>query len=329
VLAHAQNPSIPDTGRVIVLSSRVGPTIDPDERQMFNLFEGMLIHICGSTRTFRNAVVLQFPDSTFRVRFTVARENEPPKDTLVTYSYEVLWHLAERIEHLEEIQNGKYQPGQRPPPLLSASGEMAVPRTEAKPVFSATRGNIPFAPPESLRYPRYYPALDFGLGLRTYSPDLSGTAKLFGKTPSFGISPLASGFVEVRIADAFAIQAEGAVSLGGTACNQFTAGGSYFVPLVPTGSVQLFVNASVLLCSFRAESSGLVVEAGGSGFAGTAGVEFTLGQSGAVDVYGTWCSLPTIGTTFVRRISSTEQERIPASINLSSLIFGLRLVFFE
>jgi hypothetical protein len=338
---QAQIPSIPDTGRVIILSARVGPNINPVERQKFDLFESILVRHFGSTLSFRSAVVLQFPDSTFCVRFTVGRENEKPRDTLIVYSYGILCRIAEKIEHFEEIQSGKYQPVDNPPPLLSSTGEPVMVKARSVPLDSkASRADsrapmrLPLASTEGYVYPRYFPALNFGIGFRTYDPDLSGLSRVFGTTPSFGLSPLITGFAEIAIAEAFAIQIEGALSAGGEKANQGAVGGTYYVPLVSSRTVHAFASAAILWCSITAEKSGIVVQGGGVGFSGTTGVQLQLGKKAAVEVCGGLCSLPDVATTFTELKPSTQNSpaqtvTVPASIKLSSLTFGLRLKFFE
>ncbi len=338
--AQTQTPSIPDTGRVIILSDRVGPDINPEERQKFGLFAPILMSLFGSPESYRNAVVVQLPDSTFRVRFTVGRQDDPPRDTLVTYSYEVLWRIAERIEHFEEIQSGAYKPGQRPPTLLSATGEPVLPSSSKQRATStgraalADRMKLPLAQAEGYPYPRYFPALDFGIGLRTYGPDLSGLSGVFGKTPSLGISPMVSGVAEIALSEMFAMQCEAALSIGGESAAQANLGGVYFISLVPSRTVKAFLGAAIVFFSMDSKASGLIVEAGGTGFSGTIGVQLQLGQSGAMDVYGGYCSLPDVATEFSEYKSPTQgtppqEVKTPVSVKLSSPIFGLRFKFFE
>jgi hypothetical protein len=338
--AQTQTPSIPDTGRVIILSDRVGPDIDPEERQKFNLFESILKSIFGSTFGYRNAVVLQLPDSTFRVRFTIGGQDDPARDTLVTYSYLVLCRIAERIQHFEEIQSGSYQQAQSPPPLLSAAGDTVVPKPSQRPSASTgggvttNRGKLPLAQAEGHRYPRRFPALNLGLGIRTYSPDFSGLAGVFGTTSSFGSSPLLTCIAEMTVADALGIQLEGAMAFGEGKSYQGSVGGAYYVPLLSSGTLRAFVGAGVLWGSINEEKSGIRVEGGGIGFSGTAGVQIQLGHDGAVDLFGGFYSLPQVATTFTDYRTPPQgttpvMVTIPASVKLSSVIFGLRLKFLE
>jgi hypothetical protein len=329
VRLHATILSTPDTGRVVILSERVGPNIDPAEREKFGLFESILIHLFGSTLSFRNAVVLQLPDSTFRVCFTLGWQNELPRDTLVTYSYEVLLRIAETIEYFEGIKSGAYLPGRYPSPLLSATGELIVPKAADSRVALQDHEilplALPLAPAEGYSYPRYFPSLDLGIGLHTYAPDLSGLSKVFGKTPSLGISPLVTGIAELAIAEAFAIQIEGGLSMRKGKAYQGALGGAYYIPLGSSGEVHAFLGAAILICSLGAEQSGIRVEGGGAGFSGTAGVEIMLGTTAATDIYAGFCSLPEVATSFNDWVSPTQRTSVPASIKLSSLVFGLRI----
>lgn len=327
---QAQNPPIADPGRVVILSERVGPVIDSTERERFSLFGGALIRYFGSTRSFRKAVVVQLPDSTYGVRFTVGLPNEAPRDTLVTYSYAVIWQLAEKINHFEEIQAGTYQPAQQPPPLRSNTGELVVSEAKRGRVASRAVGKLPLAPAEGYPYPRYFPAVDFGFGLRTYSPDVSGLAGVFGRDPDLGLSPLLSGIFEIGFAEAFAIQLEGGSSVGGEKAFQGSLGGVYYIPLSSSKKVRAFVGAAMIFCSLDSRYSGIVVNGGGSGFSGTAGLQLLLGTVAAAEVYAGYSSLPEVTTLYTDwSPSGAERVSVPASVKLSSPVLGLRVKFLE
>ena len=318
VRLQAQDAAIPDSGRIVILSDRVGPSIDPAERTKFYLFPSIL--------NYRNAVVLQLPDSSFRVRFTVGRENEPPRDTLAVYSYAILCRMAERIDHREEIETGRYQPGVNPPPLWSATAAAVQLRTPKPPGFPKNVGTLPLAPAEGYPYPRYFPAIHIGLGMRTFNPDFSGLAAALQKTPSLGVSPLMTGLVEIAIIEAISIQAEGGVSIGGEESFQGSIGAVYYLPLNSTRSVRLFAGAAFFGWNFSALLSGIRVDGGQSGFCGTAGVEIHVNQAAAVDLYGGYCPLPTVSTIFYDYQRSPQSaQAVPASVKFSSLLLGLRI----
>ncbi len=307
--AQAQNAPIADTGRVVILSQRVGPVIDSTEREKFSLFQGILIRNFGSTQSYRKAVVVQLLDSTYWVRLTVGLKNQPERDTLVAYSPAVIRQLAEKIDHFEAIQAGTY-------------------RSET-PAGSLASGKLPLAPAEGYLYPRYFPALDFGIGLRTYSPDFSGLSGVFGRAPNLGVSPFLSAIAEMAIMEALAIQAEGGISVGGDKAYQGSLGGVYYLPLISSKKLRAFVGAAYTFCSLHYSSSGIIVEGGGSGFSGTAGLQLHLGTAAAVDVYAGYSSLPEVTTQFSDWTVSGNRITVPASVKLSSPMLGLRIKFFE
>ncbi len=324
---RAQNPALPDTGRVVILSERVGAVIDSTEREKFGLFTGILIRHFGSTGSFRNAVVLQLPDSTFRVRFTVGGQNGSQRDTLLTYSIGALWLLSQKINHFEEIESGRYRLTQEAPPLQSVKGTLIFPEPIKRPMGSTGYGTLPLAPAERYPYPRYFPALDFGIGLRTYDPDLSGLTGVFGKVPSLGLSPFVSAITEIALTEAFALQLEGGMSVGGEEAFQGSIGGIYYVPLTSSKKVRAFLEAAILLCSFNARQSGIIVEGGGAGASVTAGLQLLLGTSMAVDIYAGYSALPEVNTQFTDY--SSTSTGIPASVDMSSAMFGLRIKFLQ
>jgi hypothetical protein len=325
VYTYAQISAIPDTGRMVTLSERVGPVINPAEREKYDLFASILVRHFGSTSTYRSAVVLQFPDSTFRVRFTVARENEPPRDTLVLYSAQVLWRLAEKIENFEVIRSGVYKEEQLPSPLFSATGDLILPRGSGKSLTQRGYGKLPLASAEGYVYPRWFTAVHLGIGLRTYSPDLSGLSEALGRNPSLRISPLLSALTEVALAEEFSLRIEGAISIGGSKCYHFVIEPVYYIKQIASKSVRPFVSAGVLICSLDGEVSGIIVKAGGTGFSGTVGMEMLAGSAAALELYGSYCALPKVTTTFADWTSPSQRREVPASLNLSSLIFGLRI----
>ena len=111
--------SVPaDSARIVVLSDRVGPVVSPDERQRYHLFTQF--------KDFSRAVVLQLPDSSCAVRFTLVSTGGL-RDTLVRYSWTAIMLMADRIEHFEELEKGEAEPGAPCVALYSPVDNMVLP----------------------------------------------------------------------------------------------------------------------------------------------------------------------------------------------------------
>lgn len=120
-----------DSNRVVVLSPRVGAVIDSSERDHFHLFQQI--------KNFHSAMILENPDSTYFAWIVLKEANGNATDTAVWYSKSYLLMLAERINHFEELAEGRYQMGENPATLQGVGSEeatmvplLAKPRAEAR-----------------------------------------------------------------------------------------------------------------------------------------------------------------------------------------------------
>jgi multisubunit Na+/H+ antiporter MnhB subunit len=124
--------SAQDSDRVVILSPRVGSTIDSSEREYFQLFRQI--------KDFHSAVFLENPDSTYYAWIVLKDSNGNTRDTAVWYPKSYLLMVAEKINHFEELTEGRYQMGQNPATLQVFESKearrlpvAAKPRPEAGP----------------------------------------------------------------------------------------------------------------------------------------------------------------------------------------------------
>jgi hypothetical protein len=330
----AQIPAGIDSAQVVILSDRVGPVIDSLEREHYRLFLQI-------TR-FKRAVVLQLPDTTFVIRFTVGDPGGRERDTLVTYGGPLLRNLAERIEHFEEILAGTYRTSDKPAVLRLATGAAVVYPTittvpaaipgvspEApggSPQHTYPSGLLPLAPSGGLHSERNYPfLLDFGFGLRTFSPDLQALSRAFGTTPPFVYSPMVTGHLEIAIIEILSLQAEAGTSLSddGYAAD---AGIVFYIPIPSNRTLRPYLAGGFSWCSVSGSYSGLNMVAGAKGYFVSVGFDIQIKGSGGMDLFGGYRFFPEVSTMFWDDLS---KDPVSASIDFSGPTFGFRLKILQ
>jgi hypothetical protein len=185
----------------------------------------------------------------------------------------------------------------------------------------AREGKIPFSPAQGQPFPRRYPALDLGFGLCTFSPKLSDLSEVYGHTPSFGLNPMLSASVEIAFSRSFGVLGDAGFSFMGTQSSaaQGTVGLVTHLPAFSSRRIRPSLGAGVALCSMSGMDSETITDAGATGWFGSAGVEYPLGLTAALDLYGGYCAYPRVHTdTFV------AGQRTPISFDLSNVVVGLR-----
>ncbi len=197
----------------------------------------------------------------------------------------------------------------------AAGSESTTPAPEAR------EGKIPFSPAHGQPFPRRYPALDLGLGLRTFSPRLSDLSEVYGHTPSFGLNPMLSASVEVAFSRTFGVLGDAGISVMSTegSAAQGMVGLVAYLSTFSPRQLRPYLGAGVALCSMSGKDSGTITDAGATGWFGRAGVEYPIGHSAAVDLYAGYCAYPRVFTdTYV----AGQPTRI--SLDLSHVVVGLR-----
>ena len=320
--ADAQIQGPLDSGRVVILSDRVGPVIDGAARDRFRLF--------AAVPGFLRATVLQQPDSSFVIWYVVSRENGIEKDSVVQCSSSLLRSLAEKIDNYEAISEGRYRIGQNPVSLRYASGGAVVPKAIAPSPALKSSTSVPGSPQGRLplarggRYPRYrsFPALDIGLGLRTFSPKLDGLSGVYGGTPLFEAFPMISALAEVAFTESIGIQVDG----GGSVSNQgfeATAGLFYYFHPISDPDFRPFLGGGLAICSIRLQDNSITTEGGATGIFLETGLEYDC-----FNVYAAYRSFPVVTAVFSD--SQGDQTRtVNASVDFKGMAFGFRVKLFQ
>jgi hypothetical protein len=206
-------------------------------------------------------------------------------------------------------------------PALLVSARAQVPES---PDSLPGVGAIPLAPAQGYHFPRAYPCLDVGFGLRTFSPDLSGLSQVYGATPSFGLSPVLCGVVEIGCSGTLGIQVNAGRSLGGGSNEgyQGLAGPLLYLHPFSNPGLRPCLSAGVAICSFRGSTTeqSIVTVAGATGFYASAGLEYRLARGRAIAIYAGYCSYPRVSSSY-----TGGGQAIDAAVDFSSAIIGIQL----
>ncbi len=103
-----------EISKVIILSDRVGQSVERTERDYFHLFERY--------SDFKKAVIYISPARKYFVRVTTGKPGTQEKDTTILYSETTILRIAEKIDHFEDIVKGTYHIGDSPVHLSTADG---------------------------------------------------------------------------------------------------------------------------------------------------------------------------------------------------------------
>ena len=93
-------------GEIIIVSKKVGKTIDPEEKEKYKLFPGK--------EGFVEAVFMKFKDGSYGAKITCVKNGK-----LKTYIQKLpdglkrIKKIKDYIDHFEEIQKGTYKPGEK------------------------------------------------------------------------------------------------------------------------------------------------------------------------------------------------------------------------
>ncbi len=189
------------------------------------------------------------------------------------------------------------------------------------PAAQTQEGEIPFARAPRQPFPERYPTLDGGFGLNTFSPQLSDLSGVYGHTPSFRLSPMFSASVEVAFSRTFGILGDAGISLLGeeSSAAQGTLGLVAHLPAFSSRQLRPSLGAGVALCSMSGKESETITDAGATGWFGRAGVEYLLGPSAALELFGAYCAYPRVSTDLYVAGQPTR-----VSLDLSNVVVGLR-----
>jgi hypothetical protein len=109
IYLHAQ-----ENNKVVILSNRVGYSIDQVESNYFRLFERF--------PDFKKAVIYLTPANQYFIKITTGKTDSLEQDTIIAYSESTILRLAEKIEHFEDLIKGDYRIGDKIPTLVTVDG---------------------------------------------------------------------------------------------------------------------------------------------------------------------------------------------------------------
>ena len=340
-LQAANGGSLPDSCRVVVLSEGVGEVITAAACERYDLFTKI--------KGFSQAVVVELPDSTCAVLFTFG-SGANVRDSLVRFSWQAIFTMAEKVEHYREIEDGGYVMGSMPVHLSYASGGRSdrrefVPNRRMKDrwqsdslelmwpahTIALAEDSLPLARAPGFEPPPRFPALALAIGYRTISPNLSGLKNGPIGPPKVSLSPLFNIVPELLVSRDIGIQLDVAYTTG----ECLTAGAAVVLyahpfdspvlrPYFEIGGTWTYIHTGLPATGDPA----VYFKAVAGGVRGGVGMELGGGKwlAFALDVS---YELMTKKTATFQDYwwGSASQQSIPVSIDLSSIRFGLRMKF--
>ncbi len=91
-----------DSAEVVILNPIVGDVVDASERDKYKLF--------GSIKNFSSAIIIRMPNGKFIARITV-KTSTGEEITSMEMPEMIIYYIAEKIEHFDELKNGNYVMG--------------------------------------------------------------------------------------------------------------------------------------------------------------------------------------------------------------------------
>ena len=266
-----------DSAKVIILSPRIGVVLNRQERDYFQ--------ILMRVNDFENAVFYQSADKRCFAKISLRQKLAPPKDTTIFYPVGFLINISEKIDHFEDLQEGKYHMGAQP--AFSASqldtaearffvhGALAFPldTLNARSLMPAVRWRdeeLPFAGNAEKYFLDDFPDWGFGFGYSAYFADLSGITMALTKvedryrnlgydivTNSLNtkVSPLRLLDLKIRFSSSFAALCEVGKTVGSdnVLMEWFSASFLYRFQTLKETRIFPFVGAGVTVVYLSAE----------------------------------------------------------------------------
>ena len=183
--------SAQDSAKVIILSPRIGVVLNRQERDYFQ--------ILMRVNDFESAVFYQSADKRCFAKISLRPKLAPPKDTTIYYPVGFMINISEKIDHFEDMQEGKYHMGAQPSFLASqldtagarffVEGVLASPFDTSSALLLVPSGRwrdeeLPFAGDAKKYFFDDFPDWGFGLGYSAYFADLSGITSALTKVES-------------------------------------------------------------------------------------------------------------------------------------------------
>jgi hypothetical protein len=177
-----------DSAKVIILSPRIGGVLNRQERDYFQ--------ILMRVDDFENAVFYQSADKKCFAKISLRPELALPKDTIIFYPVGFMINISEKIDHYEDLREGKYHMGAKPSFVASqldttgarflVQGVMASPldssgALSAVPAAPWRDAELPFAGDAKKYFLDDFPDWGVGFGYSAYFADLSGITSALTK----------------------------------------------------------------------------------------------------------------------------------------------------
>ena len=351
-----QGSPLPDSCRVIVLGYSIGEIITPPLADRYNILKGR--------GEFSRAVVLELPDSSWGIFFTVPG-GTGPRDTLIRCTRREILLMAEKVQHYEELKDGSYVMGTTPVRLRfigkdSSASDLFYPPDAARAAMPVLSWNsrpdlqsdslahtlpagvahlpadlLPLTHAPDLSMPVRYPYLAFGVGIRTIAPAFSvapGGARLIS-APFF--PPTLNVLPELVLTGELGIQVDWGIGWNGC----FTTGATVLLythpfddpgirPFIEAGGVWTYIHTDLDLAGDPAA----YLKANNGGVRAGIGIEYSLDSW--VDVVADLSYERIAPLTYVLvdnynwgLLPVPGPMVTPVSVDLSGMRYGFRLKF--
>lgn len=334
-----------DSAEVVILSPKIGEAIDTSEREYY--------HIFPAVKNFISAVIVKLPNGKYEARFTTG-SSTAQKLIFVEMPEALIYSLAEKIDHYEEIEKGTYTFGTSPPLIQVGTKIVKWEPDTLKSTISYYKPDPDLLPLAQVAPPfriSSYPYVGFGYSLTFSTNILEDFEKSFDaietkyRSQGYSIpshSKLNGGEIHwltcnLRISSHIELLcAFGKSTADGITLAQGDVLYRYTVPKSEQ-IVDLFIGAGVasfeleVKRSYKARISpissygeftyldDITVDAQCRGFHLIGGVEFNFEFIG-IALYGSYFRFPDISTTV------NQGESVTA--NASGLLAGLRIVAY-
>lgn len=163
--------------KVVILSQRVGDTIDVAERNYYNIFQ--------TVKNFKYAIIYVTPDNNFYARFTLSTKDGTEKDTVILYNQRLLLNIAEKIEYYEALKAGRYKMGDLKVTLQSEG--IILPFHEKVKDYKSKYPSdlLPCADEPKPKEMKFFPNFKFGFGFCINSLNLRTLGDAFRKIEDY------------------------------------------------------------------------------------------------------------------------------------------------
>ena len=173
--------SAQDSAKAIILSPRIGAVLNRQERDYFQ--------ILMRVDDFESAVFYQSADKRCFAKISLRPKLGHPKDTTIFYPVGFLINISEKIDHYEDLQEGKYHMGTQPSFVsfqldttsarFFVNGALAFPLDTSSALSLGLAGGwrdekLPFADNANKYFLDDFPDWGVGFGYSAYFADLSG-----------------------------------------------------------------------------------------------------------------------------------------------------------